>query len=77
MDLKNIHWTEFVFEDIFKINSTNSGIDKNKLNSNKGDIPYITRSDKNNAIDFFIGLQEEKFKIDTGNVITIGLEIDI
>lgn len=74
MDLKNIHWTEFVFEAIFKINSTNSGIDKNKLNSNKGDIPYITRSDKNNAIDFFIGLQEEKFKIDTGNVITIGLD---
>ena len=42
MDLKNIQWSEFVFEDIFKINSTNSGIDKNKLNEEKGIIPYIT-----------------------------------
>lgn len=74
MDFKNIQWGEFVFEDIFKINSTNSGIDKNKLNDKKGVIPYITRSDKNNGIDFFIGSQDEKFKQDNGNVITIGLD---
>lgn len=74
MDLKNIRWSEFIFEDVFNINSTNSGIDKNKLNNNKGDIPYITRTDKSNGIDFFVGLQEEKFKIDKGNVITIGLD---
>lgn len=74
MDLQNIRWSEFIFEDIFNINSTNSGIDKNKLNNNKGDIPYITRTDKSNGIDFFVGLQEDKFKIDKGNVITIGLD---
>lgn len=74
MDLQNIRWSEFKFEDIFNINSTNSGIDKNKLKNNKGDIPYITRTDKSNGIDFFVGLQEEKFKIDKGNVITIGLD---
>lgn len=74
MDLKNIHWKEFVFEDVFNINSTNSGIDKNKLINNVGEIPYITRTDKNNAIDFFVGIQEPKFKIDKGNVITIGLD---
>ncbi len=74
MDLKNISWSEFVFEDIFNINSTKSGIDKNKLNNNKGNFPYITRSDKTNAIDFFIGTQEQKYKIDNGNVITIGLD---
>lgn len=74
MDLKNIRWSEFVFEDIFNITSTSSGIDKNKLNSTEGNIPYITRSDKNNAIDFFVGVQEPKFKIDKGNVITIGLD---
>lgn len=74
MDLKNIQWVEFVFENIFKIHSTNSGIDKNKLNDKKGKIPYITRSDKNNGIDFFIGLQDEKYKQDNGNVITIGLD---
>jgi hypothetical protein len=74
MDLKNIKWSEFVFEDIFNINSTNSGIDKNKLINNRGYFPYITRTDKNNAIDFFVGVQEQKFKIDKGNVITIGLD---
>jgi hypothetical protein len=74
MDLKNIRWSEFIFEDIFNINSTNSGIDKNRLNNNKGEIPYLTRSDRNNAIDFFVGVQEVKFKIDKGNVITIGLD---
>lgn len=74
MDLKNIQWGEFVFEDIFKINSTNSGIDKNKLNDKKGVVPYITRSDKNNGIDLFVGSQDEKFKQDKGNVITIGLD---
>lgn len=74
MDLKNIFWGEFIFEDIFNINSTNSGIDKNKLNNINGDIPYITRTDKNNGIDFFVGLQDEKYKIDKGNIITIGLD---
>lgn len=73
-DLDNISWKEFVFEDIFTICSTNSGIDKNKLNKIEGKIPYITRTDKNNAIDFFIGLQNEKYKTDNGNVITIGLD---
>ncbi|MBL7718764.1 MAG: restriction endonuclease subunit S [Flavipsychrobacter sp.] len=74
MDLKKTSWSEFVFEDIFKIYSTSSGIDKNKLNNKKGDIPYITRSDKNNGIDFFVGVQDEKFKQDSKNVITIGLD---
>ena len=74
MDLKNIQWGEFVFENIFNIFSTNSGIDKNKLNSKNGDMPYITRTDKNNAIDFFVSNQGEKYNIDNGNVITIGLD---
>lgn len=74
MDLKNILWNEFVFENIFKIYSTKSGIDKNKLNDKTGTIPYVTRSDKNNGIDFFIGLQVEKYNQDNGNVITIGLD---
>jgi hypothetical protein len=73
-NLSNIKWAEFVFENIFSICSTNSGIDKNKLNNSQGEIPYITRTDKNNAIDFFIGVQDEKYKIDNGNVITIGLD---
>lgn len=74
MDLKNIHWTAFIFEDIFNISSTNSGIDKIKLDNKSGEIPYITRSDKNNAIDFFIGYQDNRYKTNNGNVITIGLD---
>lgn len=74
MNFKNIEWIEFVFENIFEIYSTSSGIDKNKLNDKKGVIPYVTRSDKNNGIDFFIGSQDNKFKQNNGNVITIGLD---
>lgn len=67
-------WGVFTFENIFSIFSTNSGIDKNKLISSKGNIPYITRTDRNNGIDFYIGDQISKYKIDKGNVITIGLD---
>lgn len=74
MVLDEINWSEFVFESIFDINSTSSGIDKNKLINIVGEIPYITRSDKNNGIDFFIGTQNNKYKINDGNVITIGLD---
>ncbi len=74
MNLKNIEWSEFVFEKIFTIFSTNSGIDKNKLTNNKGNIPYITRTDRNNGIDFFIGNQNEKYSIDNENVLIVGLD---
>lgn len=72
--LENIQWAEFIFEDIFEITSTKSGIDKNKLNGKEGNIPYVTRSEKNNGIDFFIGNQDDRYKRDNGNVITIGLD---
>ena len=74
MDLKDIQWGEFVFEDIFNIFSTNSSIDKNKLSTKRGEIPYITRSEKNNAIDYFVCNQDKKYVVDNGNVITIGLD---
>ena len=74
MDLKNIAWGEFEIGETFEIFSTNSGIDKNKLQFQRGATPYITRTDKNNAIDFFVGSQNDKYKIDSGNVITIGLD---
>ncbi|SEO80039.1 Type I restriction modification DNA specificity domain-containing protein [Flavobacterium sp. CF108] len=74
MDLNNILWEEYVFEDVFKIYSTKSGIDKNKLILKKGNIPYVTRTEKNNAIDFFICEQDEQYEKDKKNVITIGLD---
>ena len=74
MSLKNREWKEFFFTDIFKIYSSSSGIDKNKLILKKGDIPYITRSEKNNGIDLFLCKQKEKYNTDNSNVITVGLD---
>lgn len=74
LDLKNKEWEEFVFEQIFEIDSTSSGIDRNKLISKNGEIPYLTRSDKNNGYDSFICEQSNKYKIDVSNVITVGLD---
>lgn len=71
---KEVEWKEFFIEDIFEIHSTSSGIDKIKLTNLKGEIPYITRSDKTNGIDTFIGLQNNRYKKDQNNVITIGLD---
>ena len=74
-------WKAFYISDekengIFKLRSSLSGIDKNKLlESNDKETPYITRSDFNNGVALFVGKeQREKFKIDKGNVITIGLD---
>lgn len=80
--MKNLNetiWNEFYIggdNGLFKITSTSSGIDKNKLVlSDDGKIPYITRTDINNGINHFIGdKQKANYKIDKGNVITIGLD---
>lgn len=37
-------------------------------------MPYITRTDVNNGIDGFIPEQASRYRIDEGNVITIGLD---
>lgn len=68
------NWKEFVFGEEFSIQSTNSGIDKNKLNQKQGNIPYVTRSDLNNGMDMFVTEQPLRYKVDEGNVITIGLD---
>lgn len=67
-------WKEYVFGDEFSILSTASGIDKNKLETGNGKIPYITRSDLNNGIDSFIPEQKTRYNKDEGNIITIGLD---
>ena len=61
---------------IFELRSTNSGIDKNKLiDSDDCTVPYITRTDINNGVNIFVGKeQNNKYKIDPKNVITIGLD---
>jgi hypothetical protein len=74
INLENKEWKEFVFEDFFEIESTSSGIDRNKLINKAGNIPYLTRSEKDNAYDSFICKQLDKYKMDDSNVITIGLD---
>lgn len=67
-------WKEFVFGEEFSIESTQSGIDKNKLLREIGRIPYVTRTDITNGIDDFVCEQPSNYKVDEGNVITIGLD---
>lgn len=69
-------WRKFKIQEYFTLRSTNSGIDKNKLiNTNREEVPYITRTDKNNGISMKVAReQQDKFQIEHGNVITIGLD---
>lgn len=76
--LVDVSWKEFFIggkDGVFNISATKSGIDKNKLNLEEGNIPYITRSDIDNGINLFVtNKQESKYTINKGNVITIGLD---
>ncbi|OYD40732.1 hypothetical protein CHT99_17150 [Sphingobacterium cellulitidis] len=49
-------------------------MDKNKLVNVIGNIPYITRTETLNGIGSFIGEQSEKYELEEGNTITIGLD---
>ena len=79
MKLTDREWKEFFIggkEGIFDLRASYSGIDKNKLlNGDSPVIPYITRSDINNGVSLFVDEnQNHKYKVDYGNVITIGLD---
>lgn len=80
MKLSDRKWEDFFIAGevgIFNIKSTSSGIDKNKLiiNEDNNKIPYITRSNFYNGINVFISeKQDNKYLINEGNVITIGLD---
>ncbi len=66
-------WKAFLMDEIFVIEATKSGIDRKKLNGTVGDIPYLTRTDKNNAWDSFIG-EQPNYEKDKGNVLSVGLD---
>lgn len=80
MRLQDKKWKEFLIcgdDGVFNISSSLSGIDKNKLLSNSQDpkIPYITRTEEINGINLFVSnVQGKKYKMDSGNAITIGLD---
>lgn len=71
--IDELKWHEYILSELFKITSTKSSIDRNKLTGKFGDYPYVTRSDTDNGMDSFIGIQPEYIR-DEGNVITIGLD---
>lgn len=73
LSLNNKQWKIFNLSDIFSICATASGIDKNKLNYRSGNIPYVTRTDKNNGIQDFI-CEQSNYNTDKGNCITVGLD---
>ncbi len=66
-------WQDFSLLDIFSLKATRSSIDKKNLTGIEGNVPYITRTDKNNGIDSFIGCQPD-YQTDKDGVITIGLD---
>lgn len=77
-ELEGREWKEFFIsgeDGIFTIDSTSSGIDKNKLNFELGDIPYITRTDVSNGVHLFVAdEQNQRYSKDEGNCISIGLD---
>ena len=77
--LSEKHWDEFkIFDNILLIESTNSGIDENKLLNVKGKIPYLTRKGAtdgtSNGIKKYISIKNMENGYNTGNVISIGLD---
>ena len=73
--MKNKEWKTFSLgdENIFNLNATLNGIDKNKL-IDDGDkvFPYVTRTKNSNGLDMFVSKQPSP--INKGNVIIIGLD---
>lgn len=79
MELYDREWNKYFIagdKGFSQINSTSSGIDKNKLNfSDCNETPYITRTETNNGVNLFVSEEQaKKYKKDYGNRITIGLD---
>ena len=77
--MNKVQWKEFWLsgiDGIFQLKATSSGIDGNKLTvSEIQTVPYISRSDSSNGIKSFVSRnQQKKYKLDSGNCITIGLD---
>lgn len=73
--LNTKNWKEFLIGDAFKM-TLGTPVHKisieETLISSKG-IPYVTRTTENNGVEFFI-VDDNPFKINKGNVITVGAE---
>ena len=70
---KQKEWYEFPLSCVFDIASTSSSIDKINLVKDRGDYPYITRTERNNGVDSFV-CEQTNYVRDKGNCITVGLD---
>lgn len=72
------NWRDFQIggeDGVFSIESSVSEIDKKNLNTETGEIPYVTRTNLNNGIAMYVTKnQNDKHVTNEGNVITIGLD---
>lgn len=76
--LENQEWKVFKFcgeGGVFDLRSTSSGLDFDKSDISKKEVPYITRTANNNGWKTEISLsQNAAVKLDPGDTITIGLD---
>lgn len=72
-NLKIAEWKEFYLKDLFQVEkSQNITIEIAEEFKTKEGIPYITRTEYNNGVNFFV--KSENFNLEKGNCITIGGE---
>lgn len=77
--LSEKNWKEFqIFDYILSIESTNSGIDENKLFNEEGKVPYLTRKGAkdgtSNGIKKYVSTKNMENGYNKGNAISIGLD---
>lgn len=65
-----VTWKTFNLPEIFSIHSASSSVNKDQLFEG-GDIPYVTRTDRNNGIQDFV-YEQKNHRRDTGRCITVG-----
>ena len=65
-------WKEFLLKDLFIIERSKNITLEAAEESLGNEIPYITRTEYNNGVNFFVS--KDNFKIEKGNCITIGGE---
>ncbi|MDE6429174.1 MAG: restriction endonuclease subunit S [Malacoplasma sp.] len=67
------NWKEFKLGNIFKIEKSKNIVNEVAEESKGNDLPYITRTEFNNGVKFFVN-SEDFLKKEKGNCITIGGE---
>ena len=72
INLKIDEWKEFKIKDIFRIEKSKNIVLEMAEENIGNEIPYITRTEYNNGVNFLV--KKKNFKLEKGNCITIGGE---